>query len=76
MDRLRAADKAHRRHAETILLQTAPGRLDQAMIVGQAQVIVGAEVQHVLAAREPDVGCLWAGNDALGFVKAVGADGV
>jgi len=73
---LGAADEADRGHAETVLLQAAPGGFDQAVVICQAQVVVGAEVQYMLAARQPDIGRLRAGDDALGFVEAVGADGV
>ena len=45
-------------------------------MVGQAQVVVGTEVQHLAAVVEGDLGRLRAGDDPLGLEQALGADGV
>jgi hypothetical protein len=50
------------------------GRLDDVGVVGQAQVVVGAEVQHRAAVGELDLGRLRAGDDAFGLEQAGGAD--
>jgi len=55
---LRAADEAHRGQAETVLIQGLVGGLDQIGMVGQAKVIVGAEIQDFAwlgSGRERDV---------------------
>jgi hypothetical protein len=43
---LRAADEAHRGHAEAVAVERVLGRCDHLGVVGQAEVVVGAEVQH------------------------------
>src|SRR5690606_26552857 len=71
---LGAADEAHRGHAETVGVQRLLGRLDHRRVVGQAQVVVGAEVEHLAAVLEDDLGRLRAGDDALGLEQAGLAD--
>ncbi|KAG1393372.1 hypothetical protein G6F59_014379 [Rhizopus arrhizus] len=73
---LGATDEAHRGHAEAVGIQCVLGGLDQVRMVGQAQVVVGTEVQHLAAVVEGDLGRLRAGDDPLGLEQALGADGV
>ena len=51
VQRHRAGDGAHRRRADAVLVDGLLGRLDQARVVGQAQVVVGAEVEHAAGRR-------------------------
>ncbi len=73
---LGAADEAHRGHAETMRVQRILGGLDQLRVVGQAQVVVGTEVQHRAAVVQGDLGRLRAGDDAFGLEQPLRADGV
>ena len=52
MQRLRAADEAHRGHAEAELVHRALGGGDHLGMVGETEIIVGAEVER-LARRCP-----------------------
>ena len=54
---LRAADEAHRGHAVAVAAQPLVGRLDDGGMVGQTEIIVGAEVDD-LAAADADVRAL------------------
>ena len=67
---LRPADEAHRRHAEAPIVERLLGRLDQRRMVRQAEVVVGAEVDHLASARHRDRRRLRRGDDALGLVEA------
>ena len=49
---LRAADEAHRGHAVAVAVERRLGRLAQFGAVGEAEIVVGAEIQH-LARRRP-----------------------
>ena len=71
---LGAADEAHRRHAEAVALQRLVRGRDHLRVVGQPEVVVGAEVQHPAPVLELDLGRLRAGDDPLGLEQAVGAD--
>src|SRR6185437_7932808 len=62
-------------HAETVRIQRLPGGFDQSRMVGEAEVIVGAEVQHLAAIGQRDLGGLWRGDDALVLVQAGIVDG-
>src|SRR5690606_23426068 len=71
---LGAADETDRRQAEAVAVQRVLGRLDQVRMVGQAQVVIGAEVQHLAPVLERDLGRLRPGDDALGLEQALFAD--
>lgn len=73
---LGAADEAHRGHAEAVAIQRVLGGLDDVRVIGQAQIIVGAEIQHAAAIGQGDLGRLRAGDDALGLEQALGLDRV
>ena len=46
----RAADEAHRGHAEAMAVEGLLGRLDEIGMIGKAEIIIGAEIQHLAAA--------------------------
>ena len=69
MDVLCAADKADARHAEATLLHHVGCSLDEARIVGESEVVVGAEVQDFLT-FDLNGSLLWAFDEALFLVKA------
>ena len=50
MQRLRAANEAHRRHAKAELVHGAAGRGDDIGVIGEAEVIVGAEIDRIVRA--------------------------
>ncbi len=73
---LGAADEAYRGHAEAVAVQRVLGGLDDVRVVGQAQIVVGTEVQHAAAIGQGDLGRLRTGDDALGLEQALGLDGL
>ncbi|MNF06602.1 hypothetical protein D3C80_2065890 [compost metagenome] len=66
---LRAADEAHRRHAVAIAVERLLAGLGQFGIVGKAEIVVGAEVQHPLARGNLDLAGLLRGDHPLRLVK-------
>jgi len=68
-----AADEADRGHAEAVVVHRGFGGGDQAGVVGEAEVVVGAEVQH-LAPIHLHMRTLGAGDQALAFHQAFGVD--
>ncbi len=48
------ADEAHRRHAIAVAIHRLGGRPPEAFVVGQAQVVVGTEVDDLGAVVEGD----------------------
>ncbi len=74
MDILGPADKADGRHAETMAVQRILGRPDHFGVGGEPQVVVRAEVQHLLPGRDPDDRALGGGDDALFLKEARFAD--
>ena len=73
MQRLRAADEAHRSHAEAELVHRATRRRDDVGVVGETQVIVGAEVDRIACAlrgRDMDAPALRPGQEPLAFREA------
>ncbi len=73
---LRAADEAHRGHAEPISIETALRCSDQPRIVGETEIVVRAEVEDFLAIGQADGRRLRAADNALGLVEALGANAV
>jgi hypothetical protein len=65
---LGAADEAHRGHPETPLVERRLGGRDDVRVVGEPQVVVGAEVQGV-ASRGADVSRLRGRDLALALVE-------
>ena len=74
VDALRAADKPHRRKSITPAVERFAGRFDHRGVLGQTEVVVGAQVQHRLAVTHPDVRVLRTGDDPLPLVSAGGPD--
>ncbi len=74
MDVLRAADEAHARHPEAVAVERRLRRGDERGMIGQAEIIVRAEIDHAPAVRDRDLGVLRPGDDALGFEKSLRFD--
>ena len=74
--RLRAADEAHGRHAVAIALQRVLSRRDKLGMVRQPEVVVGAEVDHLVTGGQRHGARLRRGDDALGLEQARLADRV
>ncbi len=68
VDVLGAADEAHRGHAEAVPIHHGLAGRDHLGVVGQAQVVVGAEADHILAVGL-HLGLLGRGDDALSLVE-------
>ena len=69
VDGLGAADETHRRQAEAVLVQTGLGGLDERRMVGQAEIVVGAEIDHVRAVGEGDFRRLGRGDDTFVLIE-------
>ena len=74
VDVLRAADKAHRRHAETVSIERFFRRREDGGMIGQSEVIVRAKIDHVSAVSYRDFCVLRPRNNALRFVKTLRPD--
>src|SRR5262245_36989765 len=74
MQVLSAADEAHGGEAEAVIVERLVRRAEDLGMVGEAEIIVGAEVEDVLPGGEVDVGALRSGDDALVLVESVAAD--
>ena len=61
---LGTADEAYRGHAEAVAVESLMGGGDKIRVVGQPQVVVGTEVQNLLAAHR-NLGLLSRGDDAF-----------
>ena len=73
MQRLRSADEAHRGHAEAEFVHRAARRRDDVRVVGEAEVIVGAEIDgfaRALRGRDMDPPALRSGQQPLAFCEA------
>ena len=55
MHGLGSADEAHRCHAETPLFERRLCGLHQPWIVGKAQIIVGAKIEHAVGAVDSNL---------------------
>jgi hypothetical protein len=71
---LGAADEPHGGHAEAPLVEGALGGLDQARMISEPEVVVGAEVEHLVAITDPHGGVLRGADHALGLVEPGGPD--
>src|SRR4029079_8855460 len=74
--RLRAADEAHRRHAVAVAIEPFFCRCAQPRIVGQPEIVVGAQVDDPMAIRQHDLGYLRAADDALLLEEALRAQAI
>ena len=72
---LGAADEAYRGHPEAVAVHTGFRRVDQRRVVGQTQIVIGAEVNHV-AVADGNVRLLRRGDDALFFEQPFGPSGL
>ena len=68
VDILATADETHRRHTETALVHSALCGLNQARVVRESEVVVGAEVQTLLLGYL-NSGTLWRTDYSLGLIK-------
>lgn len=73
---LRAANEAHRAEAKAVRVERLVRRLEHLRVRRQAEVVVGAEVDDLLAVRRADHSALRRGDDALGLVETGFLDGV
>jgi len=69
VDVLRAADEPNRAHPIAPLVQGPMGSLDDLGMRGQTQVVIGAEVDHLVATLDSDIRRLGAHDDPLLFVE-------
>src|SRR5690606_5047432 len=67
---LSAADEAHRSHPVTIVVKRGFGGRPQLLAVGKTEIVVGAEIQHLPAARHFNLGRLHGSNHTLRLVEA------
>ncbi len=74
MDGLGSADEADAGEAVAPFLQGLSGGGDDGGMVGESEIVVGAEVEHVCAVGEVHVRLLGAGDDAFALVEAGGFD--
>jgi len=61
---LGAADETYRGHTEAVAVETLMGGGNEIGVVGQPQIVVGTEVQYLLAAHR-NLGLLGRGDDAF-----------
>ena len=73
VDLLRAADEAHRGHPVAPAVERLVGGGDHRRVVGEAEVVVGAEVDQ-LRAGEADVAALGRGDRPLRLAQPGGVD--
>ena len=76
VQRLGAADEAHGRHAVAPAVERRVRGLHDRRVVGEAEVVVGAQVDRLRAALERDLGGLRRGDRALVLVEPGFADPV
>jgi hypothetical protein len=75
----RAADEADRRHAEAVAVQRLLGRGDQARIVGEAEIVVGAQIENLARTAidlDPHVAGLGRDDGPFGLPQVLRADRV
>ena len=66
---LRTADKTHRRHAVTACIHAGFGGFDEFFVIGEAEVVVRAEVNHFLSAFYGNAGRLRGDDHALVLIE-------
>ena len=76
VDVLRTADEADGAHPEASCIHSFLGGLNEAWVVGETEVVVGAEVDHFLPRADLDVSGLRGDDDALPFVEPSFIDGL
>ena len=70
----RAADETHRRHTVPVGLHRLVGGRDERLVVREAEVVVGAEVQHLGTVSDRDRAALSGHDLPLGLPQAIVAD--
>ena len=78
MEVARPANEPHRRHAEAMGLHGGLCRFDQGWMIGEPQIIVGAEIKHLVTdtiADDLDMSVLRRNDGALRLPKRLSADG-
>ncbi len=70
----RAADEADRGHAEAVAVEAIAGRGNDVGMVGEAEVIVGAEVDHAAAIAEADAARLRCSDQPFALEQALSVD--
>jgi hypothetical protein len=73
MEILRAADEPDGGHSIAMLLQSGGGSLSDVRVVGEPQIVVGAEIEH-LTLRHANLGPLRTEDLPLRFIEACHAD--
>ena len=73
---LRAANEAHRRHAEAVLAQGVSGCFDEERMVGQAQIVVRAQIDAGGAGLKRNFALLRRGDDLLLLEQTVVLQGL
>jgi hypothetical protein len=71
---LRAADKPHRTQAVAVGAQRLVRRLEHLGVRGQAEIVVGAQVDDLAPIGKPHHGALGPGDDPLRLIYAGRAD--
>ena len=74
VDVLRAADEAHRGHAVAALAERVARGRQHGGVIGQAEVVVGAEVEQLAPVGERHVRALRRGDHALVLAEPGGGD--
>ena len=77
MQGLRAADEAHRGHAEAEFVERRPRGRDDVRVIGEAEIIVGAEIDRLARALrrgDADAPALRPGDQPLALGQAGGLD--
>ena len=69
-----AADEAHRGHAEAVAVERLFRRGDQLGMIGETQIVVGAEIEHLAPARDLYAGALRRQDRPLGLPQRLGAN--
>jgi hypothetical protein len=75
----RAADEAHRRHAEAVAVQRLLGRGNEARIIGKAEIVVGTEIENLALGAvdcDPDVAGLRRHDRPFGLPQVLRPDGI
>ena len=70
---LGAADEAHRRHAKTVGFQCAARGRDDLGMIGEAQIVVGAQIDH-FASADADASALRPFDQPFVLIEPVGLD--
>ena len=74
--KLGAADEPNRRHAEAVLGQRIPCGFDQTGVIGEPQVVVGAQIDAGGPGLKRHLALLGRGDDLLLLEQAVGLQGI